>query len=68
MEDLHVEVKKGFGALSPEQRSEMGRRGGLAAQAAGKGRRFTSVTAALAAAKVNHKRNPPPSSGAPATI
>lgn len=55
----------GFAALSPEQRSELGRRGGQASQAAGKGRRFTSATAASASALARAKRSTPPS-GAPA--
>lgn len=38
----------GFALLTPEERSALGRRGGLAAQAAGKGRAFTSETALAA--------------------
>lgn len=42
----------GFALLTPEQRSELGRRGGKASQLAGKGRAFTPETARAA----NHKR------------
>lgn len=56
----------GFAALSPEQRSELGRRGGQASQAAGKGRRFTSASAAAASALARAKRSNSGSS-APAT-
>ncbi len=56
----------GFAALSPEQRSELGRRGGKASQLAGKGRRFTSASAAAASALARAKRSNSGSS-APAT-
>lgn len=55
----------GFALLSPEQRSELGRRGGRAAQAAGKGRAFTSETAL--AANLKRRNTTPSASGAPAT-
>lgn len=60
-----TEKKVGFAALLPEQRSELGRRGGQASQAAGKGRRFTSASAAAASALAKAKRSPS-GSGAPA--
>jgi len=60
-----TEKKVGFAALSPEQSSELGRRGGQASQAAGKGRRFTSASAAAASALAKAKRSPS-GSGAPA--
>lgn len=44
----------GFAAMDPEQRREMGRRGGKRAQALGKVGRFTGETAPSAGAKGGH--------------
>lgn len=38
-------MPKGFAALSPEERARIGSLGGTAAQASGRGNRFTSETA-----------------------
>lgn len=43
--------RRGFAAMSPEKRRELSARGGRAVQAAGKGRQWTSETAASAGRK-----------------
>lgn len=48
---MTTEPKRGFAALSPEQRRAVAASGGRAAQASGRGHRFTSEEARVAGAK-----------------
>lgn len=44
-------MARGFGALTPEQRRELGRRGALSLHAKGKAHRWTAEEAKIAGAK-----------------
>lgn len=48
---MTTEPKRGFAALTPERRREVASAGGKAAQASGRGHRFTSEEASAAGAK-----------------
>lgn len=51
MDETRPKARRGFAAMTPEQRSAIARRGGLAAQARGTAHRWTSEEAAEAGRK-----------------
>lgn len=51
MEEIKPKARRGFAAMTDEQRRELARRGGKAAQASGKAHRFTSEEAREAGRK-----------------